>query len=318
VTADEFPHTFTVFTPTFNRAHTLPRVYESLRAQTMTDFEWLVVDDGSTDETRTLVADWAADASFPIRYVYQANRGKHVAENLAVQTARGRFITTVDSDDWLLPDALETFVSTWNTIPPQERAGFAGVVGLCATADGTVIGDRFPADVFDTTYVELALRHRITGDKAGFGRTEVARAYRQPVVPGETLVVEFIVYAQIAKRYRIRCVNRVVKTVEYQPSGLSASRTGEFIRNPRTTQLFFREHLSVEPMSFRERIRVYTNHSRYAFHAGAPGEAARDSPSKLLWAGTLPLAAALFARDRMRFPATTRAVPRGESGGEQT
>src|SRR5207237_1817583 len=106
-------HAFTVFTATFNRAHTLPRVYDSLRVQTLTDFEWLVVDDGSTDGTRELVAGWAAQPAFPIRYFHQENSGKHVAENVAVREAHGRFTATLDSDDWYAPDALESSLAAW-------------------------------------------------------------------------------------------------------------------------------------------------------------------------------------------------------------
>ncbi len=98
-------HVFTVFTATFNRAHVLHRVYHSLRAQTFRDFEWLVVDDGSTDGTGALVEAWRAEADFPIRYRYQENRGKHVACNRAVAEARGRFFLTLDSDDACVPQA---------------------------------------------------------------------------------------------------------------------------------------------------------------------------------------------------------------------
>ncbi len=239
---------FTVFTPTFNRAHTLGRVYESLKAQTMSDFEWLVVDDGSTDETRELIERWAEEAPFPVRYFHQPNSGKHIAENLAAREARGQFVATIDSDDWFVPDALETFLSIWGTIADTERDSFVGVVGLCADAHGTLIGTRFPADVFDTSYTELALRHDVTGDKAGCGRTEIVRGFRFPVVPGETLILEFLVYNRIAQRYRIRCVNKVIKVVEYQTSGLSATRSTDYVRNPRTSKLFFLEQLSIRPV----------------------------------------------------------------------
>src|SRR2546423_7881993 len=100
---------FTVFTPTYNRAHTLLRVYESLKKQTFDDFEWLIVDDGSTDDTPTLVKQWISDGILTIRYVFQENAGKHVCINVATKLARGRYIATIDSDDWYVPTALETF-----------------------------------------------------------------------------------------------------------------------------------------------------------------------------------------------------------------
>ena len=296
---------FTVFTATFNRAHTLPRVYDSLRAQTLTDFEWVVVDDGSTDGTRELVAGWAAEAAFPVRYFYQENSGKHVAENVAVREARGRFMATLDSDDWYTPDALETFLAAWESIPEAERDSFVGGVGLCADPTGALIGRPFPADPLDTTFTDLQLRHRVTGDKAGFGRTDVAREYRFPVIPGEKLIIELLVYSRLARRYRIRCVNKVVKIVEYQAAGLSAARSSgdEFVRNPRTSTLFFREQLDVPNLPPRAVARAHVNHTRYALHAGLGRQSLRDSPSKALWALTLPLAAAAYLRDRIRKPA---------------
>ncbi len=291
---------FTVITPTFNRATTLTRLYDSLRAQTLNDFEWLVVDDGSTDETRELVEGWIAQAPFPIRYFHQSNSGKHVAENLAVRHARGRFVATLDSDDWYVPDALETFLSTWETIPASERESFVGVVGLCADTGGTVIGMRFPTDLFDTTYTELALRHQITGDKAGSGRTEVVRRFRFPVVPGETLIIETLLYNRIAQSYRIRCVNKVIKMVEYQATGLSATRTADYVRNPRTSKLFFLEQLGVRPLPRAQLLRAYANHTRYALHARLSLQSLRDSPSKTLWLATLPPAVLAYVRDRIR------------------
>jgi glycosyltransferase involved in cell wall biosynthesis len=293
-------HAFTVFTPTFNRAHTLGRVYDSLKAQTMSDFEWLVVDDGSTDETRELVERWAGEAAFPVRYFHQRNSGKHVAENVAVREARGQFIATVDSDDWYVPDALETFLSAWQSIAESERDGFAGVVGLCSDAQGALVGTPFPTDVFDTTYTALAMRHDVAGDKAGCGRTDVVREFPFPVVPGESLILEFLVYNRMAQRYRIRCVNRVIKVVEYQASGLSAMRATDYRRNPRTAKLFFLEQLNIRPIPVRMLIRVYANHTRYSLHAGLVRQGLRESPSKVLWGATLPFALSAYARDRVR------------------
>jgi glycosyltransferase involved in cell wall biosynthesis len=294
-------YAFTVFTATFNRAHTLPRVYDSLRAQTLTDFEWLVVDDGSTDDTRELVAGWATEAPFPVRYFHQENSGKHIAENVAVREARGRFTATLDSDDWYTPDALETFLAVWESIPAAERDSFVGVVALCAVPTGEVIGTPFPADPLDTTYTDLQLRHRVTGDKAGFGRTDVAREYRFPVISGETLIIELLVYSRLASRYRVRCVNKVVKIVEYQAGGLSATRSrNEFMRNPRTSALFFRERLDVPNLPPRALARAHVNHTRYALHAGLGRQSLRDSPSKALWTLTFPLAVVTYLRDRIR------------------
>lgn len=292
------PYTFTVFTPTFNRAHTLPRVYESLKGQTFTDFEWLVVDDGSTDGTRELIERWLSEAPFRVRYFYQPNSGKHVADNLSVREALGRFHATLDSDDWYLPHALETFISVWETIDPAEREQFVGVVGLCAAPSGAVIGTPFPADPLDTNYSEAYSRHRVVGDKAGMGRVDVVRRFPHPVIPNEKLTIESIAYQRIARDYRIRCVNKILKVNDYRPGGLSSRSRENFRQNPRTAKLFFRQQLD-EPSNIAPRARFYAQHTRYSLHAGALLESLRESPSKLLWILTLPLSIFLWARDHM-------------------
>ena len=142
---------FTVFTPTYNRAHTLRRVYDSLCAQTLRDFEWIVIDDGSTDGTAELVANWVKAADFPVRFFRQEHSGKHIAHNLAMREARGKFFLPLDSDDACAPRALERMAYHWNTIPDSERALYSGVDGLCSDQNGEIIGDRFPSEPFDTT-----------------------------------------------------------------------------------------------------------------------------------------------------------------------
>lgn len=138
--------TFTVLTPTYNRVRTLPRLYESLCRQTCTDFEWLVVDDGSTDETAGMVEAWRANDDTPmaIRYVWQPNAGKAAAFNHGVRLACGTLIAQIDSDDELLPTALQAVFDAWERINPIEREHFVGVTGLCVNDNGAVVGSSYP------------------------------------------------------------------------------------------------------------------------------------------------------------------------------
>lgn len=289
-----------VFTPTYDRAHVLGRVFESLLEQTCLDFEWLIVDDGSTDGTRELVREWLDHAPFPIRYFHQENSGKHVADNRAVAEAHGTLISTVDSDDWYVPQAVERFLEIWDSIPASQRDSFSSGVALCARPDGTVIGTPFPADVLDTTYAELRTVHRVSGDKAGFGRVDVVRKYPFPVFVGERLVPEGIQYARMGRRYRMRCVNEVLKIVDYQVAGLS-DRMGELLQtNPRTAMLLEREVLLDGSDSWFDQFRSHAQLSRYALHARRPVDVLRMSPSKLLGVLGAPAGAALYARDRLR------------------
>ena len=154
---------FTVFTPTFNRAHTLHRVYTSLCEQTFTDFEWLVVDDGSEDDTQALITKLKKEAPFPVRYKKQQNSGKHVAINHGVILARGAFFIIADSDDEFLPDALQILYDEWMRGDPHQREKFTGITGLCVSADNQIMGNSFPEDLLDSTPAETYYCYGIRG-----------------------------------------------------------------------------------------------------------------------------------------------------------
>ncbi len=202
---------FTVFTPTYNRARTLHRVWESVKAQTMRSFEWLVVDDGSTDNTRALVEGWAREADFPVRYIWQENQHKKVAFNRAVREAHGELILALDSDDTCVPNALERLWWHWNQIPEAERGQFTAVTVLCMDEQGGRVGDRFPGGGWiDSTGIEILHRWKVRGEKWGFQRTEVLRQYPFPEdVQG--LIPEGYVWCQLDRRYKTRFVNEMLR-----------------------------------------------------------------------------------------------------------
>ncbi len=203
--------TFTVFTPTYNRAHTLPRVYASLLAQTLHDFEWLIVDDGSADGTKALVERWQAEAPFPVRYLHQPNQGKHIAFNAGVRAAAGRLFLTLDSDDECVPTALERFRYHWESIPPARRREFTGASCLCQYVDGGIVGDRFPRDVTDSDSLEIFYRYKVRGEKWGVHRVEVLREFPFPEDVKATHVPEALIWSRIARRYRTRFFNEALR-----------------------------------------------------------------------------------------------------------
>lgn len=202
---------FTVLTPTYNRAHTLHRVYDSLMVQDCTDFEWLVIDDGSTDDTARLVRQWAADAPFPVRYAWQENAHKKVALNHGFRLARGEFTVIADSDDGLAADALSIFNHEWDGIPDSERSKYAGIRGLCVDPEGRIVGEKFPTDPLDASPNQLLYRYNIKGEKLSCDRTEILRKFPFPEdVVG--YVPEQVLWSQISTDYVCRCVNKVVRT----------------------------------------------------------------------------------------------------------
>jgi glycosyltransferase involved in cell wall biosynthesis len=256
---------FTVFTPTYNRAHTLGRVYESLARQTQKDFEWLIVDDGSTDDTPELVASWEAKATFPIRYLRQENRGKHVASNRAVREARGELFLFFDSDDRCVPNALERFKHQWDRIPEKDRNGFSTVSALCTDLQGRVIGARYPADIYDVDSVAEQIRMRSGGERWGANRTSILRRYPFPEIPDEKFISEGIVWNRIALGYKTRFFNEALKIVEYRPDGLTASSVRIRANNPVGSRLYYQELIGL-PIPEHDRIKALVNYVRFSFH----------------------------------------------------
>jgi glycosyltransferase involved in cell wall biosynthesis len=227
------PVDVTVITPTYNRAHLLPRLYESLQAQTFTGFEWLVIDDGSTDETRELVRGW--DAPFPITYVHQANAGMKVAWNRGVELARGNYVAVIGSDDRYLRDGLERLTEEWRDLDD----GFASVNGRAIDPDGGLVGPPFEGTI-DVDSFTLLYRYGIAGDTAGLARTEIVRRFPFPYAESRA-APEATAFNRIARHYKTRFLSEPVVIVDYQPGGLSGRDRSERLADPRPWLLYYWE-----------------------------------------------------------------------------
>jgi len=298
---DKYMHTFTVFTPTFNRAYTLPKVYESLKKQTFRDFEWLIVDDGSTDNTKKLVEAWQKEAEFPIRYFWQKNGGKHRARNFGVSQAHGALFFTLDSDDEIVPNALERFHYHWNGIPKDQRSQFAGVAGLCVNHKESIIGSRFPRDIFDSNMWEIRDKHKVTGEKCGFQRTDVMKEFPFPEFEGEKYMMLGVVWFRIAQKYRTRFVNEIFRIYEKLPDGLSVSHLIHTVHSPRGKAFFWNEYLQM-PTSFQKKLKAAVNYFRCSLHAKKNSfEIINNASLPLLVAIGIPLSYFLYFVDRYRY-----------------
>jgi len=298
----------TVLTPTFNRAGLLPRVYQSLLAQTQKEFEWLIVDDGSTDGTKDLVREWAKHSPFPVRYLWQENSGKHVAVNRGVALAQGDLVLILDSDDWLVPNAIERVHYWWNSIPEAQRAEFAGVAGLCAFPSGLLVGTAFPKQVLDSNPIEIRVRYKVKGDKCEVWRTDVLRNFPFPEDLGR-FVTEGLVWNRIARRYKVRFVNEIWKITEYQHDGLSAKSLELRAGSPRAARVYYKEFAETSEVKIPilRRLREYANYTRFSCHAHVSllGQA-REARLKLLWFWASPLGILLYLRDRIKLRARQR------------
>lgn len=231
----------TIFTPTYNRAYRLPNLYKSLQEQTCKDFEWLVVDDGSTDNTSELFEKWQTeDNSFPIRYFKQPNGGKHRAINHGVKEAKGEYFFIVDSDDVLTNDAVEQITR----LVPEANAN-PEICGMCFRCKNIrtdeIIGSPFPNDGMLASSLEWVYKYKIDGDKSEVVNTAILRRYPFPEFDGENFVPEALIWNRIADSYRMICKNEGIYLCEYLPDGLSMGFNSNLRRNPNGFGLFYCE-----------------------------------------------------------------------------
>lgn len=221
----------TVFTPAYNRAHTIGRTYESLCAQHCKDFIWLVVDDGSADHTAELIREWQSrDNGFEIRYIYKENGGMHTAHNTAYANIDTELNVCIDSDDKLADDAVGKILEKWNQVKDQ---GYAGIIGLDADFNGNVIGQGFPDGMTETTVIGYYAAGG-SGDKKLVYRTDIINQYPSyPVFEGEKYVALSYKYRLIDQTYKMAVLDDVLCNVEYQADGHGAGMWKEYVRSPR-------------------------------------------------------------------------------------
>lgn len=232
----------TLFTPAYNRAATLPRLYESLLRQSCFRFEWLIVDDGSRDETARVVQSFTGEGKFPIRYIYQDNGGKHAAHNRALKEASGDWFLCVDSDDTLTSDAVENILMTAET-----QKGINGIIAYKTDLEGNPLSDRFPQGVDRAKLYELELRYGTGGEYALAFPTSFARRFPFPVFPGERFIGECVVYDKMDLEGQMYLLDRVVMPCEYQPGGYSQVFSNLMKQNPSGFCLYFLQRIDLMP-----------------------------------------------------------------------
>lgn len=295
-------YAFTIFIPTYNRAYCLPRALASILESSCRDLEVIVVDDGSTDDTRSVVAEWQNRAAFPLRYLYQENAGKAAAHNRAVAEARGYFFLTVDSDDSLLPEALERVLAEWELVPEADRTRFSGIAGLLLEEDGSVSGAPYPRDRMDSDYLAInALGLR--GDKREATRTEVLREFLYPIIPGERRIRPSLILLRMAHHYKTRFVNLPLVVGRREPDGISANIRRLRAENPRSMRLAVFEEITLHrPYTTRAKLRRNTaRYVRYSMHSGVGlAQQAREAPDLWEWLAALPSGLGSWAGDKLR------------------
>jgi len=301
---------YTVFTATYNRAYTIDRVFESLIQQTYTNFEWLIIDDGSSDDTEAKVNEYREKAKFPIRYYWQENKGKHIAMRNGVEKAKGKYFFILDSDDGCLPTTLEKVEEAWNAIDSKDDSGYSAVFCLCQETNGKIVGDKFPEDFFLSNFLDILYKYNIKGEKSVVYKTKVLREFPFPDDFHNKYYPEGQVWNRIAEKYDAIFINEPLRI--YYEDNSSLMRGGSTIKKIKRNSITARnENLELinkrlnyfrySPIAFFKRM---SNYIRFSFHSGF-GMASQFSElsgflARTLWIFSLPSGAFTYLKDNYK------------------
>ena len=238
----------TIFTPTYNRAELIPRVYESISRQITNDVEWLIVDDGSTDDTDKIVGELIQKATFPIVYIKKENGGKHTAHNFALQHARGEWFMCLDSDDMLSDGAIENVFSAFS----ECLGKICAVAAYKRDIEGNFLCTKF--ENTDAVCGIYSLLKKYRGEYVFLFQTEVIKKYPYPVINGERFSSECILYDRLElEEYTVKPLDKVVQECEYQSEGLSLGYKRLLKNNPCGVQMFYSQRILLAE-TFKERF----------------------------------------------------------------
>lgn len=249
----------TIFTPTFNRDYTIERLYESLKNQKSKNFEWIVIDDGSIDNTKNIFLDILSKKNdFEIIYYFQKNGGKHRAINKGIDLSNSELFFIVDSDDYLIENATKEIENWYRTINEKEKINFAGIAGAKGYSKEKYVGTIFNTDkeFIDCTSLERK-KNGIKGDKAEIFFTNILKKFKFPEIEGENFLTEGIVWNRIAsKNLKIRWFKKIIYICDYLEDGLTKSGREIFKKNPKGYLLYIQELKKYKNVSIRKKYGI--------------------------------------------------------------
>lgn len=285
----------TVLTPTFNREGVLRSLWDSLQKQTVKDFEWLVVDDGSTDGTKNLITQLQEKSDFPIRYIYKSNGGKHTALNVGIQTICSELTFIVDSDDCVTDDAVESILKIHKKYRSQNN--ICGYAFLRAFPDGKVNGKKFDVDEKIGSYIDVRVNGDDTGaDKAEVFKTHCLKEFPFPEYPNEKFLGEDLVWVRMARKYEMVHINKAIYVGNYLEDGLTNNRRKHNIASP-IGCMHRAEEFMESDLKTRYRIKGGLQYIVYGRFAGVKVvNLIRKSRHKILATVCIPGGLLLYAR----------------------
>ena len=271
----------TILTPTYNRAAYLPRLFESLKAQTNRDFLWLVVDDGSEDDTENLIASYGQQG-VELRYIRQENGGKHTALNRGIAEIQSELTFIVDSDDYLPENAVETVLAYHEKY--RGTPGLCGYSFLRCHGDGRVNTAYFPSDELIGSYAQVRINGGIGGDKAEVFYTEILKKYPFPVFPGEKFMPEDAVWMQMSGPYQMVHMNKNIYYCDYLEGGLTNTGRRMKVHSPRGMILRSKVYLDDPAIRMKVKVKMMLLYQVYGRFAGLSArKLRRDTGEKALW-----------------------------------
>ncbi|WP_208630808.1 glycosyltransferase family 2 protein [Flavobacterium psychrolimnae] len=253
----------TVFTPTYNRANLLPRLYNSLLRQTNQNFEWLIVDDGSSDSTEEFINQCILENKLAIIYHLQVNKGKHYAINKGLSFAKGILFFILDSDDFLPADALELVINQYEKV--KEDPSIAAVAGRRMYDSGEIVGSS-NFDEIRSNSLDIRYKYNVTGDLVEVFRTDVLKQFQFPEIENEKFCAESLVWNRIAQKYNILFFNKGIYTTEYLPGGLTSNIVKIRMKSPLGAMFCYSE-LERYDIPFTQKIKANINFWRFSFNS---------------------------------------------------
>jgi len=254
-----------IFTPTYNRGSLLERLYSSLVNQAIRNFEWIVVDDGSSDNTEEIVKGLMGRKEIVIKYLKQKNSGKHIAINTGLDYANGDWFFIVDSDDYLTPDALIIVNEYIDKNSPDSYFGYAF---RRAYEGGKTIGGKFPVDTpeFSATIIDRTVKYHISGDMAEVFKTDLLRQCKFDDGFNEKFCAEGLMLNRTAKLgAKLLYVDKCIYICEYLPGGLTDNSVLNRRKSPKYATLVYKELAEVDSLPLKYKFKAYSNYWRFSF-----------------------------------------------------
>lgn len=282
----------TIFTPSYNRAYTLHKCYESLKRQSCKDFKWLIIDDGSTDNTKELVEKWKnEDNDFEITYIYQKNQGMHGAHNTAYENIDTELNVCIDSDDYMPDDGVKKIKEKWKKVKYDKK--IAGLIGLDSYENGDIIGGKFPDELKKSTLFEINNKYKIPGDKKLVYRSELTRKFQYPIFEGEKYVGLAYKYYKLDEDYELATMNEVLCVVEYLEDGSSKNMIKQYKKNPKGFAFYRIENIKNSKASLKFKVKESVHYVSSSLLCKNKSFL-KESPYKVLTLLSIPLGVSLY------------------------